>query len=375
MTAVENPVTVPLVDLAVQHAQVAEEISAGFAAVLDSGAFILGAAVSDFERTFAAFCGVRHCIGVGNGTDALELALRAAGVGHGHEVILPANTYVATAEAVERAGATPVLVDVDVDYQLIDVPAAAARVGAATRALLPVHLFGQIALMEDLGDLAASCGAVLIEDAAQAQGATRHEVPAGSLGLVAGTSFYPGKNLGAYGDAGAVLTCDDEVAATVRALRNHGSETKYEHPRLGCNSRLDSLQAVVLSAKLRRLASWNEQRRQAARRYDALLADLPEVVRPATMPGNSHVWHLYAVRVPRRDEVLRRLQLDGIGAGIHYPVPLHLLGALAHLGHRRGDFPVAEAAAGEILSLPLYPGITEGQQERVADRLRAALAS
>jgi dTDP-4-amino-4,6-dideoxygalactose transaminase len=214
----------------------------------------------------------------------------------------------------------------------------------------------------------------VVEDAAQAQGATRHGRPAGGFGAAAGTSFYPGKNLGAYGDGGAVLTGSDEVAQRVRALRNYGSEVKYSHPEIGFNSRLDTLQAVVLGAKLGRLAAWNEARREAARRYDRLLDGLPAVTLPATLPGNAHVWHLYVVRVPRRDEVVRGLQKGGIGAGIHYPVPLHLQGAFASLGHGRGDFPAAEAAAAEVLSLPIFPGITAAQQERVAAALAAALA-
>jgi len=221
--------------------------------------------------------------------------------------------------------------------------------------------------------LAGRAGCLLLEDAAQAHGATRHGRAAGGLGLAAATSFYPAKNLGAYGDGGAVLTDSDDVARAARALRNYGSDTKYHHPELGFNSRLDTLQAVVLSAKLARLAGWNEARRRAARRYHELLADVPGVRLPATLAGNEHAWHLYVVRVPRRDQVLRALDADGIGAAVHYPVPIHLQGALRHLGHRRGDFPAAEAAADEVLSLPLFPEITAAQQERVAAALRRAV--
>jgi dTDP-4-amino-4,6-dideoxygalactose transaminase len=337
--------------------------------VLERTAFILGDEVAAFERAYAAFAGVRHCIGVGNGTDALELALRAIGVGPGDEVIIPANTFIATAAAVVRAGATPALVDCDPVHLLIDSERAAARVTARTKAIIPVHLYGQGAPVEALGN-----GVAIVEDAAQSQGATRHGRSLGAFGIVAGTSFYPGKNLGAYGDAGAVLTDADDVAQKVRALRNYGSEVKYAHPEIGFNSRLDPLQAVVLAAKLRRLAAWNDARRAAAERYDVLLAGVAGVIRPSTLPGNEHVWHLYVVRVRRRDNVLRKLNEAGIGAGIHYPVPIHLQGAFTGLGHRRGDFPVAEAAADEILSLPLYPHITAAQQERVVDALRAALA-
>lgn len=362
---------IPLVDLACQHREIAEEVQAGFARVMQTGAYILGPPVKEFEEAFARFSGVRHCVGVANGTDALELVLRALGVGEGDEVILPANTFVATALAVLRAGAWPVLVDSDPAFHLIDTEKARARVGPRTKAIVPVHLFGQVAPMERLADLAH--GVAIVEDAAQAQGARRHGRAAGSFGVAAGTSFYPGKNLGAYGDAGAVLTDSDEIARKVRALRNYGSEVKYHHPEMGFNSRLDTLQAIVLQAKLSRLSAWNEARRQAARRYDELLARLPAVERPRTLEGNEHIWHLYVVRVPHRDQVLERLHAAGIGAGIHYPVPIHLQGAFRALGHGPGDFPVAEKAAGEVLSLPLYPGITAEQQAEVVDALEDAL--
>jgi len=286
---------------------------------------------------------------------------------------VPTNSFIATALAVARAGATPVLVDCEPTTQLVDVEAVGRRIGRSTRALLPVHLFGQVAPMEALRTLAQDAGLVLLEDGAQAQGATRQGIGVGAFGLGAGTSFYPGKNLGAYGDGGAVLTNADEVAARVRALRNYGSDVKYDHPELGFNSRLDSLQAVVLSAKLARLAEWNARRREAAARYDALLARLPAVVAPATLAGNDHVFHLYVVRVPRRDAVLAALHAAGIGAGVHYPVPIHLQGAFRHLGHRPGDFPAAEAAARENLSLPIWPGITAAQQEDVVRELTRAL--
>jgi dTDP-4-amino-4,6-dideoxygalactose transaminase len=364
---------IPLVDLKAQHREISEEVQRGWASVLENTAFILGPAVAEFERDFARFSEVGHCVGVANGTDALELMLRAVGIGAGDEVLVPANTFIATALAVARAGGTPVLVDVDPRYQLMDVEQAARRISRRARALLPVHLFGQIAPMEALAALAKDRNLLLLEDAAQSQGARRNGTGSGGFGLAAATSFYPGKNLGAYGDGGAFLTNAPELTAKVRALRNYGSEVKYEHPELGFNSRLDTLQAVVLSAKLRRLAAWNEARRQAARRYEELLKDLP-ITLPETLPGNEHVWHLYVVRVPdKRDEVLRKLNVAGVGAGIHYPVPIHLQGAFRSLGHQPGDFPVAEAAAREILSLPLFPQITAEQQERVAEELRKAL--
>lgn len=367
-------IEIPLVDLRAQHAPIEDAVRAGFEEILTSASFVKGPAVAAFERDYAAWLGVSHCVGVGNGTDALELALRAVGIGPGDEVIVPANTFIATAEAVVRAGATPVLADVDDRYLLLDPDAAARAAGPGTAALMPVHLYGQLAPMEALGDLARTRGLRIIEDAAQAQGAKRFGTSAGAFGDAAGTSFYPGKNLGAYGDAGAVLTGSGDVARTVRLLADHGSEVRYRHELVGCNSRLDSLQAVVLSAKLAHLDRWNAERRAAADRYTALLGSVGSVRTPETLDGNEHVWHLYVVRVDDRDGVLDRLHAQGIGAGIHYPVPIHLQPAFRHLGHGPGDFPVAEAAAGEILSLPLFPGITAAQQERVVEALEKAIA-
>jgi dTDP-4-amino-4,6-dideoxygalactose transaminase len=365
---------IPLVDLGASHREVATEVAAGWAAVLETTAFVLGKAVKEFEDAYAKFIGAKHCIGVANGTDALELAARAAGIGPGDEVILPTNTFIATALAVARAGATPVLVDCDPTYQLIDVDQVERRITPRTKAIMPVHLFGQMAAMERIAEIASARRLLVVEDAAQSQGAGRNGTRAGTVGIAAGTSFYPGKNLGAYGDAGAVTTNSDEIAAKVRALRNYGSEVKYHHPETGFNSRLDTLQAVVLSAKLQRLARWNEARRRAAAHYDELLAGVSGVQAVRTAPGNEHVFHLYVVRVPRRDDVLAKLNAEGIGAGIHYPVPVHLQGAFKHLGHKPGDFPVAERAAAEILSLPLFPEITPEQQARVVDAFRRALS-
>lgn len=357
---------VPLVDLAAQHRSIRDEIERGMALLFESSGYVLGPEVAAFEGEFADFQSVLHCVGVANGTDAIELLLRAHEIGSGDEVVIPANTFIATALAVVRSGARPVLADCDADHLLIDPSAVLSVLSPRTRAILPVHLYGQIAPMEAL----QYNGLLLLEDAAQAQGAKRNGSMAGSFGDGAATSFYPGKNLGAYGDAGAVLTNSEEIARRVRALRNYGSETRYEHPLLGFNSRLDSIQAVVLRAKLRRLARWNELRRAAAARYDALLSDVEQVVRPRTLPGNEHVWHLYVVRVPNRDAVWKRLRDAGVEAGIHYPRPIHLEGAMQHLGYRAGDFPVAERAASEILSLPMFPEITEEQQARVVESLR-----
>jgi len=364
---------IPLVDLGAQHRQIADEVARGFAGILETTSFILGKEVKQFEEAYAAFVGARHCVAVANGTDALELALRATGIGPGAEVILPTNTFIATALAVARAGATPVLVDCEPVHYMLDVAAVAKKITPRTRAIMPVDLYGQVPPMEAIEALAQKHDLAIVEDAAQAQGAKRNGRGAGTFGVAAGTSFYPGKNLGAYGDGGAVTTSSDEVAAKVRALRNYGSEVKYHHPETGFNSRLDTLQAVVLLAKLKRLAAWNEARRAAARRYDELLAAVPGIVLPRTAEGNEHIWHLYVVRVARRDEVLKKLNADGIGAGIHYPVPVHLQGAFKHLGHKPGDFPIAERTSSEILSLPMFGEITADQQARVVDRLKAAL--
>ncbi|MGC5628588.1 DegT/DnrJ/EryC1/StrS family aminotransferase [Georgenia sp. Z1344] len=372
-TPLDDAAPVPFLDLVAQQLEVDAEVREGLEQVLATAGFIGGPWIDRFERAYADAVGVGHCIGVGSGTDALELALRGVGVSPGGEVILPANTFIATAEAVSRIGAVPVLVDVDPDHLLIDPSAVEAAVTDRTQAIVPVHLFGQAAFVEQLAVVAEREGAVIVEDAAQSQGATRHGRPAGSLGAAAGTSFYPGKNLGAAGDAGAVLTDDADAAAHVRRLGNHGSATKYHHDVIGMNSRLDAVQAVVLSAKLRRLAAWNEARRAAAARYAELLGDVEGVRLPFAAEGNEHVWHLYPVRVADRDAVLDRLRVAGIGAGVHYPVPVHLTGAYADLGHAHGSFPVTETAAGTMISLPMFPHITPDQQERVAEVLRAAV--
>jgi len=360
---------IPLVDLAWQHREIAAEVKAGLERVIESSAFIQGPDVRAFEQEFAVASGVGHCIGVGNGTDALELACRALDIGHGDEVVVPANTFIASALAVARTGATPVLVDSDPVTHLLDTAAALDRVGPKTRAIMPVNLFGQIAPFEAL----AGASVPLIEDAAQSQCARRNGRLSGSFGVVAGTSFFPGKNLGAYGDGGAVVTDEPELASRVRSLGQYGSEQKYHHPEQGFNSRLDTLQAVVLRVKLRRLEAWNEHRAVAARLYHELLSGVPGVVLPETLEGNDHVWHLYTVRVPERDRLLAVLHEAGIGAGIHYPRPIHLQGAFQQLGHSVGDFPVAERAARELLSLPIYPGIRPDQQEHVVAVLASSL--
>jgi len=365
--------TVPLVDLSCQQQQIDYLIREGFNRVLAESSFIMGPPVEEFEEAWASYCGVPFSIGVGNGTDAIELALRAAGVGRGHEVIVPANTFVATAGAVERSGALPVLADCNEDF-LLDPSEVACKVTKRTKAVVGVHLYGQAAPMEALKS-AVPPGVAIVEDMAQAQGAKRFGIRAGGLGDVAATSFYPGKNLGAYGDAGAVMSADESIATCVRRLRNHGGNARYQHLEVGFNSRLDTLQAIVLNAKLAFLDEWNRQRVQAAERYNQLLAGLPMVELPRIAAGNEHVFHLYVVRVPDRDGVMKALNAAGIEAGIHYPCPIHLLPAYSHLGHKRGDFPTAERHAASIMSLPLYPGISARQQEHVAAALGKALGN
>ena len=359
-------VTVPFLDLKAQSAEIADEVLPVWRQQLLDASFIGGPEVAAFEQEFAAYIGTSHAIGVANGTDALELAYRAVGIGAGDEVIMPVNTFIATAEAVTRIGAVPVFVDCD-SHLLIDPAAVEAAITPRTKAIVPVHLYGQTADLETINAIADKHGVVVIEDAAQSQGASSTYGRAGALARVAATSFYPGKNLGAGGDAGAIMTNDDEVAAFVRNYAAHGSTVKYVHDRAGVNSRLDAVQAPVLRAKLRRLDAWNAARRAAADRYAELLADIPGVTLPVTRPGNVDVWHLYVVQVDQRERVMAELGAAGIGAAIHYPYPLHLTAAYADLGYAKGQFPIAEAAAGRILSLPMFPHLTAEQQAAVAN--------
>jgi dTDP-4-amino-4,6-dideoxygalactose transaminase len=368
----EAEVRVPLVDLSYQHDLIADEVAREWQQIIEESSYIGGSVIARFEEAFARFSGVGYCVGVANGTDAVELCLRAAGIGPGDEVILPTNSFVATAFAVNRAGGRPVLVDVDDRTLLIDPAAVGRAMTGGTRGVIPVHLFGQLAPTELIEEVVGQ-DVTLIEDAAQAQGATRFGRGAGSFGVAAAMSFYPSKNLGAYGDAGCVLTRSEEFAARIRAFRNHGGESKNVHPLTGFNSRLDSLQAAVLLAKLRHLANWNQNRRKAADFYDELLQPYPEIGHVPALEGNEHIWYVYVVRVPNRNEVLTRLNDAGIGAQVHYPIPIHLQEPFRLLGYGEGDFPKAEAAAKEILSLPLSPGITKEQQQRVvAELIRAA---
>ena len=361
---------IPFVDLSWQLAEIRGDVESGWRKVLETSTFILGPEVEAFEKRFAEFCGVGACIGVGNGTDALEIALRALEIGPGDEVIVPTNSFIATALAVVRAGAEVKLVDCLPRNYLIDISRAVDIRTSRTKAVIPVHLFGQMAPVEQLKD--AFSNVFIVEDAAQAQGAERGGRRAGSVSPIAATSFYPGKNIGAFGDAGAVLTSDSVLAGKARALRNWGSDRKYHHPVAGFNSRLDALQAVVLSAKLLRLEAWNKLRVEAAGFYDDLFRGIDRIQISETLEGNQHVYHLYVVEVDRRDDVVQRMHAAGVAVGVHYPTPIHLQGALSYLGYRDGDFPVAEAASARSISLPIYPGISRDQQECVAQELITA---
>jgi dTDP-4-amino-4,6-dideoxygalactose transaminase len=381
---------VPFVDLKAESRALHDEFAAVFASVTGRAAYTMGPELKEFEAAFAAFCGVEHCVGVSSGTDAVKLALLAAGVGPGDEVAVPANTFIATAEAVSHIGAVPVFVDVDPETALIDPQALAKacdeREGMLS-AVIPVHLYGQPCDMDAIQEIAADNGVVVVEDACQAHGARYKGRRCGSMGVTAAFSFYPGKNLGALGDGGAVVTNDEQMADHLRLLRNHGQLDKYTHSVVGYCDRLHNLQAAFLDVKLKQLPSWNVQRRAAARIYDQGCRDIAGLTPIACRDDVQHVYHLYVVRLPevddedpvavlagtRRDDVRDALSSAGVESGIHYPVPLHLQPAYALLGHTAGDFPVAESLASRILSLPIFPGITPAQQEHVLQTLAAAL--
>lgn len=360
---------VPFVDLKAQYAALKPEIDGAIQAVVDRCDFILGQAVSEFESEFARFCEVRYAIGVGNGTDALRLGLLAAGIGPGDEVITAANTFIATTEAISQTGATFRLVDVDERTYNLNPALLEEAITPRTKAILPVHLYGQPADMDPILDVARRHHLLVMEDACQAHGARYKGRRAGSMGHLAAFSFYPAKNLGAYGDAGAIVTDDGALARKLDLLRNHGQKSKYEHVMEGYCSRLDTLQAAVLRVKLRHLDEWNARRRQVAAWYNERLADLP-VVRPHVMPGAEHVYHLYVIRTERRDALRDFLASRGIGTGMHYPIPLPLTEAYGGMGFRRGQFPVTERLAGEILSLPMFAEMTEAQVDEVAGAIR-----
>ena len=361
---------IPFLDLNAHHAPLRAELDAAIAQVIDRSAFAGGPFVAAFETEFATYCRARYAVGVGNGTDALWLTLLALGVGPGDEVITSPSTFIATAEAISFCGAQPVFVDIDEVTYTLDANLIEAAITPRTKAIIPVHLFGQCADLDPILDLARRRNLPVVEDACQAHGAEYKGRRAGSLGVAGCFSFYPGKNLGAFGEAGAVVTNDQVLKNKIQVLRDHGQATKYYHSCIGWNARMDGIQAAVLSVKLKHLDAANARRRAHAAEYVALLADCEEIVLPVELDNNHHVYHIFAVRVPDRDCVLPALAELGIACGIHYPVPLHLQEAYRFLGHARGAFPVAERCADEFLSLPMYPELTAVQVRAVATALK-----
>lgn len=365
--------TIPFVDLKAQYYSLKPQMDAAIQSVLERTAFIMGKEHNEFEQAFAQYIGVKHCLGVSTGTDALELAIRACGIGAGDEVITVPNTFIATTEAITMTGASFRFVEVDPRTYNMNPANIEQAITSRTKAILPVHLYGQPADMAPIMEIARRRGLKVIEDCAQAHGAKYHGQKAGTFGDVACFSFYPGKNLGAYGDGGAVLTNNGEIAERVRLMRNHGSADKYTHTTSGYCRRLDNLQAAVLNVKLPHLDEWNVQRRRAAVLYDQLLKNLPGVVAPHVLSGVEPVYHLYVIQVPQRSRVQSELKAQGVETGIHYPVPLHQQPAYAQLGYKPEDFPVSSALGPKILSLPMFPEITEAQIQTVVKELARIL--
>lgn len=364
---------VPFFDLSMQMNSLSDEILEAIRPILASGAFIGGGVVSEFEERFARYCGAKYCISLHSGTAALHLALLALDLEPGAEVITAANSFVATAEGIAFANCKPVLVDIDPSTYNLDPELLEKCISAKTRAIIPVHLYGQPAAMKEIGEIAASRNIHVIEDSCQAHGAELNGRRAGSFAQMACFSFYPSKNLGAAGDGGAIVTSDPSLADRIRLLRNHGSKVKYHHEILGHNFRLDAIQAAILTIKLRHLDKWNEQRRNLAKYYDEQLSKISGIVIPATAPGAHPVYHLYVIQVDDRAAIEKALTARGIGSGVHYPVPIHLQPAFSNLGYAKGDFPITEKAAGSIISLPMYPEMSRSQQDRVISALREAL--
>ena len=370
MTPTAVQLEVPFVDLKAQYNSIKEEVLDTIRRVLDSGHFVGGEYVEKFESEFARFTGAKYAVGVSSGTSALELALKAANIGPGNEVIVPANSFFATAEAVSNIGAVPVFSDVDAKTFHLDIAGVERRITKKTRAVIPVHLYGYAMDLTELEKLCARHGLELIEDAAQAHGVGRNGAPVGASGRLTCFSFYPGKNLGAYGDAGAVTCNDPQRVQSLRVLRDHGSPAKYRHSVIGTNARLDAVQAGILSVKLTHLNGWNGLRVSHAKRYAAAFAG-SQVIAPTVPADGQHNFHLFVVRVAGRDGLKDRLQKAGIQTGIHYPVPLHLTDAYQALGYpKAGSMPVTEKLAGEILSLPMYPELGREQIDYVVQTVR-----
>lgn len=361
---------VPLVDLKVQYETIKEEIQEAIKRVLESTQFILSEEVHKFEEEFAKFCGAKYCVGVNSGTDAIYLTLRALGIGQDDEVITVSHTFIGTVEPVGMVGAKPIFVDIDSNTYIIDVQKIEKVVTERTKAIIPVHLYGLPAAMQPIMEIAKKYDLRVIEDCAQAHGAEYKGKKVGTMGDVGCFSFFPAKNLGAYGDGGAAVTNDENIALKIRMLRNHGRLKKYEHEFEGVNSRLDNLQATILRVKLKYLEQWTRKRIEKARVYDELFAGCSDIVRPVVMNGAKHVYHLYVVRVKNRDTVQAKLKKWGIATGIHYPIPLHLQPAFRHIGCKKGDLPVTEEIVKEILSLPLYPELLYEQQKFIIDKVQ-----
>jgi dTDP-4-amino-4,6-dideoxygalactose transaminase len=364
--------SVPFLDLGATYQELKDELDQAYQRVMQSGWFLLGQELQAFEQEFAAYVGVKHCIGVGNGLDALQLIVRGYDIGPGDEVIVPANTYIATWLAVSYAGATPIPVEPDPTTYNLDPARIEAAITPRTRAIMPVHLYGQPAEMQPILEIARAHGLRVIEDAAQAHGARYRGQPVGGLGDAAGFSFYPGKNLGAFGDAGAITTNDDALAARMRTLRNYGSQVKYYNEEKGFNSRLDEFQAAILRVKLRHLDEWNARRAELAALYLRALEPLGLTL-PVTPAHIEPVWHLFVIRTAQRDELQQQLTAAGIGTLIHYPLPPHLQQAYRELPYEAGSFPISEAIAQEVLSLPIGPHLTPGDAEQVIEAVIAAV--
>jgi len=366
---------IPFVDLAAQHRALDRPLREATSRILETSGFILGEDVVAFEREFATFIGVKHAIGVACGLDALTLSLRALGIGRGDEVLVPANTFIATALAVVQAGAKPVLVDVDPEIYSIDPALAAKAINKKTKAIIPVHLYGQSADMDAIREIAEKHKLLVVEDACQAHGAVyKNDERCGGMSDAGCFSFYPSKNLGALGDGGMITTNRDDVAEELRTIRNYGQTKKNVHTVKGVNSRLDAMQAAILRVKLRHLPKWNESRRRHAGHYTEALHGLP-VAAPVETQGGTHVYRLYVVRAPRRDELQHHLEALGVSCGVHYPVPIHLQEAFADLGKGAGSFPVAERLASEILSLPMYPEMADSDVDTVCESISAFFSS
>jgi dTDP-4-amino-4,6-dideoxygalactose transaminase len=364
---------IPFLDLKAQYAAIKNEIQAALTEVIENTAFAGGPYVAGFEKEFAKFCGCKHAIGVGNGTDALWLSLLALGIGPGDEVITVPNTFIATAEAVTYCGAKPVFVDVEEETFNMNPALLEAAITPRTKAIIPVHLFGQTADMDPILAIAGTHGLPVVEDACQAHGAEYKGRNAGTMGNTGCFSFYPGKNLGAYGEAGAVVTNDDALAETIRMFRDHGQSKKYYHGVIGWNARMDGIQGAILNVKLKYLAIWNESRRANAREYTRCLSPLAGVRLPREADYAKHIYHIFAIRTQQRDRLMARLAEKGISCGIHYPVPIHLQDAYRFLGLKAGSFPVAEKCADELLSLPMFPELTTEQIGYVANTLALVL--